>query len=401
MTQVCLAKTQGVLGSYTCTDRKSRSNLGKSDSASFASLRERKSAQTTTKPHTSGGTLSSTHANSLCGLLFLLICIGYLCTFSDKYFGQISDGQIMFETAVSLREFGELGIRPDRDPVSGQIAEYDRIRKYGVGFSIVQQAPLLFVPLVEKILGDGRSNALLPFTNLLLTAMTALLVALCMREMGFRFRTGALAAAGFAFSTFAWPYISYDFSVMVYFSAWLNIVGLHSERIPLDIEGRPNSEYEEHDDRRWFYPAIATYYLPSLSPILGHAWLLRLRYFDVPFSLRMLSDPSSGPLPSVKYPPLQFNFEPLKDLRGRFVIWQLRSANLWLWDTLLQRPREVTLSYPIYGLMLERLGDRADKQGNARRALSCYRRAVELMPVYINASLKLSQIYFKLGARRS
>lgn len=619
MTQVSLAKTRGALGSYTSTDRMSTSYLRKSDSASFASLRKRKPTQTATKPHAPGKTLFATHARSHYGRLFLLICIGYLCTLSDKYFGQISDGQIMFETAVSLREFGELGIRPERDPVSGQIAEYDRIRKYGVGFSIVQQAPLLFVPLVEKILGDGRSNALLPFTNLLLTAMTALLVALCMREMGFRFRTGALAAAGFAFSTFAWPYISYDFSeplqalclvaafwllllairnaphscislalagfalgfavltkafllvlipsyalylwaslspksyrlmawfvlplavvlvcvsavniyrfgsvlefgygseglqfttplwtglygllfspnkglifyapltllvpwslwrnwssfrrealffvsifaiiipltskwwsweggwswgprlllpivplatvcaamilesarrslvpfvacmlagvainllgVMVYFSAWLNVVGLHSGRLPLDIEGRPNSEYEAHDDRRWFYPAIGTYYLPSLSPILGHAWLLRLRYLDVPFSLRVLSDPSSGSLPSVKYPPLQFNFEPLQDFRGRFVIWQLRSANLWLWDTLLQRPREETLSYPIYGLMLERLGDRADKQGNARRALSCYRRAVELMPVYINASLKLSQIYFKLGAR--
>ncbi len=553
--------------------------------------------------------------------LFLGICLFYLCTLTDKAFDWISDGQTMFDTAVSLHEFGELGISPRMvDSDWGIQRTTDYYGKYGLGLSVVEQVPLVFVTTVEKVFGEASSNVLFPLMNLLLTALTALLVALTLEAWGYRFRTGALAAIGFAVGTPAWPYVSYDFSeplqslclilalwllvvslrknppfrpalafagfalgfailtkglllivipgyilyrwimssgtrrtklrnlswlilslalwaviigllnwhrfgsafefgygkesrqfitpiltglygllisinkglifyaplaivipwalwkmrskhsqevifflcvfvpyvavnskwwswegglswgprqimaiiplvvvcagtlleevswswpawgscvvagilvnllaVLMNFMVWFNVIGANETRLPLKIEGRLPGEYVEHDGQRWFRPFTAANYVPALSPILGHAWLLRLRYFGIPFPLSALEPQSGSSLPRVKYPPLEFDFSLL---RNDFALSQLRSAHLWLWDLLMRRPREEIFSYPVFGVSLERQGDRALAKKDQERAATCFRRAMELMPNYASPALKLARLEWEQGDHR-
>jgi hypothetical protein len=576
--------------------------------------------------------------------LFLVISIVYLCTLTDVHFYRIIDGQIMFDTAVSLHEFGELGISPEFDGRGGRPGLSDHYGKYGIGLSIAEQLPLLLVVPTEKTFGGGSSNVALAMLNLILTALSALLVALCLDELGVRFHSGVVAAIGFAFGTIAWPYISYDFSeplqgfcliatfwfilksfgsrdeplsdssldvpivlpktpgetntyrgyqslslamagfllgfavltkanllilipsfavylwfslrleerrrlfswfllplllwgvgiailnlhrfgsafdfgyghetaqfsnplwaglyslligpnkgiifyvplallfpwavwkmctchrrevflvlsifvlhtalnakwwsweggeswgprmllpvvplmivvtamildavkwskfpfvalliagvgvnllgVLLYFPLWPVVVKLNTTRIPLDIRGRPDGEYIEQNGKRWFRPSTATNYLPPLSPIRGHAWLLRLRYFGIPFSLTALDDNSPAPALTVQYPPIEMNFALLKD---RFFVSQLRSAHFWLWEVIRHQPQEEVFSYPMYAMALEHQGDRAISQNNLPRALDCFRRSAELMPNNVSPALKLSTVLIRIGARR-
>jgi hypothetical protein len=558
-----------------------------------------------------------THASARCLLLFLFICTVYLATLSDRYFGLISDGQVMFHTAVSLHEFGELGIGPEIDPKTGVMIRPDHYGKYGLGFPVVLQLPLLVVAPLEKALGQGRSNVLFPMTNMLLTAATALLVALCLRDLGFRFRTAVLAATGFALGSFAWPYISYDFSeplqalcvaaafwlliralrltppstvllslagfalgfavltkgalailipsylfylwsgsaapprtrlrhlawfaaplliwsaaiaalnlhrfgsaldfgyggesgqfttpiltglyglllspnkglifyaplallapwslwrmrkayraeclflvsvfalqifvsakwwsweggaswgprlllpmlpllilcagmllesarwsmgpfvacmaagvainllgVLSFFPVWGYVVDLNEARIPLDVRGRPAHEYVEKDGKKWFVPNIATYYLPALSPLRGHAWLLRLRYFDDPFPIRTLCDGASATAPRVSFPPIEMNFA---QLNNPVVVSQLCSAHFWLWKTLSGQPRDGNLRYSLYGFSLELQGNRAWAKGDLQRAVECYKRTADLMPHYVEPTRKLAGVLALMG----
>ena len=550
-------------------------------------------------------------------LLFLTICIGYLATISDGYWGWISDGREMFETAVSLHEFGELRIPSEPSAQSGNPAETERFAKYGTGLPIVEQLPLLFAAPLERALGEGRSNVLFPLTNMFLTALTAYLVGLCLRDLGFAYRTSVMAAVGFGFGTFAWPYISYDFSeplqslcllasfwfviravaptppsrpflslagfalgfavltkafllilipsyavylwlklrerrlasfawftlplgvlgvslavlnqyrfgsifdfgygnlssqfstpfltglyglllspnkglvfyapltllipfslwrmrkshrceviffvcviglyllptakwwsweggtswgprlllpivpllvittallldsvrwsvipfvacvaagiginslgLSMYFLAWNHVVGLHQTRIPLEVTGRPAHEYTEQDGKRWFYPFIATSYVPGLSPILGHAWLLRLRYFDAPFSLRALNDGVSSPLPTVSFPPVKLNFELMRNDSFKFAAWLLRSGHFWLWDTVLRQPREEAFTFSIYAMALEKQAQRAISQMTPQRALRCYKKMMEMSPNSAKVAINLSETQMQLG----
>ncbi|MDD5544575.1 MAG: hypothetical protein PHX83_15520 [Acidobacteriia bacterium] len=146
------------------------------------------------------------------GWLFLGICLVYFLTLTDTRFYRIGDGQMMFDTAVSLREFGELGIArfEKSDPYNAMRKEY--YSRYGLGTSVVEAVTLVIAPVVEKMFGEGRSNILFPLMNLLITALAALGVAGCVQEMGAGFRTCALAMIGFALCTPAWPYTSLDFS---------------------------------------------------------------------------------------------------------------------------------------------------------------------------------------------
>jgi hypothetical protein len=555
------------------------------------------------------------------GLLFLFICLAYVGTLTDTAFDWISDGQVMFDTAVSLHEFGELGISPDVvDPNTGVNGTTDYFGKYGLGLSLVEQLPLLMVPLVEKAFGEGRSNVLFAMMNLLITALTALLVALCMRDLGYRFKSCALAAVGFAWGTPAWPYTSYDFSeplqalcvvaafwfvlraartqpssriylvlsgfalgyavftkalllilipsyglylwmrpeasqrqklrnlgwfvlplvfwagtmgalnlhrfgsvfefgyggettrfttplltglygllasptkglifyapltllvpwslmkfrksrsrelvfflstlglivlinskwwsweggiswgprllmpvipllticaamilesgkwplrlfgvcvaagalvnllgVLVHFLVWVNAVGANSMRLPLDVPGRPAYEYVEHDGRRWFRPYNAMWYVPSLSPIRGHAWLLRLRCFSEPFSLNQLDARPPATLPRVSFPPVEIDFAHLKN---DFSLSHLRSAHLWLYEVLSHHPREAIFTYSVYGISIERQGDRAVAKGDHERAIECYTRAIQLVPNYASPTLKLSRLRMEQGRVR-
>jgi hypothetical protein len=549
--------------------------------------------------------------------LFVLICIVYLCTLTDKAFDWITDGQVMFDTAVGLHEFGELGISPEPiQELGGRSDAPEHFGKYGLGLSIVEQVPLLLVTPVEKIFGEGRSNVLFPMMNMILTALTAVLVALCLQDLGFRSGTRWWAALGFAFATPAWPYVSYDFSeplqalclvaafwfvlhgtrsltrsflwmvaagftlgfavltkeqlvilipvyalylwitlsgsgrekrrlfvwftlpiilwggviaalnlyrftsifasgyervgskfttpllsglyglllspnkgiifyaplsilvpwslwklrksnprelafftglfliqivlvakwisweggaswgprllmpiiplmvicaamvlesvrrslpafascvmvgvlinllgVSVNFLVWLNAVDTNQARLPLQIQGRPMREYVEHDGKHWFRPYTATNFVPALSPILGHAWLLRLRYFGVPFSLKALEE---GSLDSVvvSYPPIEMNFTLSKD---PFFRSQLRSAHFWLYETLTHQPRDEIFTYPVYGISIERQGDRAVAKGDRDRAMRCFSRAVSLVPNYASPALKLSRLLVDQG----
>lgn len=552
--------------------------------------------------------------------LFLFICFIYLCTLTDTVFDWISDGQVMFDTAVSLHEFGELGISPEVvDKNTGVGATSDYFGKYGLGLSVIEQIPLLLVPAVEKLFGGGRSNVLFALMNMLITALTALGVAVCLCELGVRFWTAALASIGFAFGTPAWPYTSYDFSeplqalcliaafwsilratkshppsrlhlaltgfilgfavltkalllilipsyalylwmrlegspqrkrrsfgwfvlslalwgatiallnfhrfgsvfefgyggerkrfttplltglyglllsptkglvfyaplalllpwalwkmrtshrrefllilsifvltvmlnskwwsweggiswgprlllpvvpllvvgvgvslesarwmrptfvgflfagaiinllgVLMNFLVWTNAVSANHMRLPLEARGRPAYQYVEHDGKRWFRPSNAMWYIPALSPVRGHAWLLRLRYFDRPFPLQRLEANSPGRLPRVEFPPVEIDFALLTNA---FSLSQLRSAHFWLWGILTRQPREEIFSYPVYGVSIERQGDRAVARGDGERALECYERAAELMPNYAGPALKLSRL--QMGRRAS
>ena len=547
-----------------------------------------------------------------------MICSVYLVTISDGCWSWVSDGRDMFETAVSLHEFGELRIPSESSTQSSNSAETERFSKYGIGFPIVEQLPLLVAAPMESWLGEGRSNVLFPLTNMFLTALTACLVALCLRDLGFAHRTGVLAAVGFGFGTFAWPYISYDFSeplqslcviasfwfliravastppssvflslagfalgfavltkaflvilipgyalylwlkltehrlqslvwftlplaalgtcqaalnhfrfgsifdfgygnlgsqfstplstglyglllspnkglvfyaplvilipfslwrmrqshryeviffvsvmllyvlptskwwsweggaswgprlllpivpllvvaaallldsvrwstipfvacvaigigmnllgVLMYFLAWNHVVGLNPTRVPLDVTGRPTHEYTEQDGKRWFYPFIATSYVPRLSPILGHAWLLRLRYFDAPFSLRALNDGTSGSLPTVSFPPVKLNFELMRNSDSfKFATWLLRSGHFWLWETILRRPREEAFTFSIYAMALEKQAARAIAQMNPQRALRCYEKMMEMSPNSAKVAINVSEVQMQLG----
>ena len=558
----------------------------------------------------------TTHTNARYVSLFLIISLVYLCTVSDAYFGGISDGRVMFHTAVSLHELGELEIGAASDP------SHDRYGRYGLGFPIFLQFPLLIAAPVEKAFGEGRSNVLFPLTNMALTAMTALLVALCLRELGFLFQTGALAAIGFAFGTLAWPYISYDFSeplqalcvvasfwllihgvksarhsgafltltgivlgftvltkaalailipsyafylwasldlplpirlrrlawfglpliiwglgiavlnlhrfgsavdfgygneaaqftapiltglygllfspnkglvfyaplalllpwslwkmrkgyrieliflisvfalqiiltakwwawegglswgprllmpilpliaigagmllelskramapfvactvagvtinllgVLIYFTAWPYVVEIQGKRIPLDIRGRPAREYIERDGRKWFGPWIATFYLPELSPIRGHVWLLRLRYFDHPFSIKPLCDgtPTTAPM-LLSFAPVEMDLE---KVRHPLAVSWLCSGHFWLWATLTRQPREKIFTQPLYGEALELQGDRAFTNGDLQRTLQFYTRAADLMPNDARALDRLARFLSKVETKET
>lgn len=574
-------------------------------------------------PSTQGSENRSTHETPRwkrrqCIFLFLSVCGVYLCTLTDVDFYRIVDGQIMFDTAVSLHEFGELGISPQWVDHGGRIGVSDVYGKYGIGLPIAQQIPLFFANSAERSLGQGSSNIILAMLNLLLTAGAALLAALSLRELGYRFRTGALAALAFALATHAWAYIAYDFSeplqefclllalwfilravkspapsslswsvagfvlgfavltkanllvlipgfavylwfelasperrrvlprfmaplllwgvgfailndhrfgsifdfgygqetanfstplltglygllfspnkglifyaplallfpwavkkmsrqrhrevlllvsmvglhvlvnskwwsweggeswgprillpivpivilcvatlvesgkkfiaafavlfvagvgvnllgVLLYFQVWPVVVKLNTTRVALDVRGRPSEEYIESNGRRWFRPSTATYYLPGLSPIKGHAWLLRLRYGGTPFPLSRLEEGSPTPPTTVRFASLDIHFSLLKD---RFFIAQLRSPHFWLWETLRHSTREEVFSYPAYALALEHQGDRAVAQNNAARALACYRRAAALMPNNAIPALKLANLNSQLGMPR-
>ena len=184
--------------------------------------------------------------------------------------------------------------------------------------------------------------------------------------------------------------------VLVFFSAWGQIVDLHGSKIPLEVQGRPAREFVERDGKRFFSPDIAIFYLPILSPIYGHARLLGLRYFDKPFSLDGLCHGTPGNLPTIDFPPIEVNLGHLKDA---MTISQICSAHLWLWDTVTAQPRAGDSQYPLYGIALELQGDRAMAEGKFHRAEDCYKRTADLMPGFARATLKLSTAQLKMAKR--
>jgi hypothetical protein len=147
-------------------------------------------------------------------LFFLLaagILAGYALTFSGSHFGRIGDGEEMIETAVSLREFHDLKIfNPDFEKAASP--DPSRYSKYGLGFPLLLQLPLFVANQLQSWLGWKEADYVLAATNLLLTVFTSLLVAGTARRLGHGHAGISLAALSFSFGSFAWPYISYDFS---------------------------------------------------------------------------------------------------------------------------------------------------------------------------------------------
>jgi len=537
-------------------------------------------------------------------LLFAALCLGLLLTLSDADFGWVTDGQIMLDTAVALREFGDIRTNYGFD-TEGFTAVAGRSGKYGLGYSLVEQIPLALVEPVETAFGAGSSNVLFPMMNLILTALTGLAVAASLRDLGAGRGTGALAAAAYAFGTFAWPYVSYDFSeplqafcvawafrlavacvrsdadprwraaaaaaalglailtkasllvlvpgfaiylaaaarrrhgmpmlagfgvtlalalagvvvlnqlrygswrdfgygvegsrfttplltglyglllgpnkglvfyapvailvpwglwrglrsarrpeallllgsiaallltvatwwsweggfswgprllfpilplvaiaaalildaapiarlarilfvscliagvlvnilgVLLNYTVWFGIAGLSTKRVPLSIEGRPSWEYVESEGTRYYLPQVAVSYAPALSPIVGHAWLLRVRYLGEPFLLSALPRGPGAPL--IDYPPLKLDLTPLTE---GYVLARLRSAHFWLWDRLRRVQREPIFAQPIYAGSLTRLGDAAVAVGDGDKGLEYHRRAQRLMALSAKA----------------
>ncbi len=189
--------------------RKTRANV---DSEPRSQASRKRTAKPSASPSQGREGAETTAPLSWC-LLFCLIFAGYLVTLSDGYVGVMSDGVVMFETAISLYAFGELKIPPANSAGSpGVTGPPETHGKYGLGYSLVEMLPLMLAAPVEKFLGSGRSSILVPGINALLAALSALLLALSLSELGLAFRAAALAAVGFAFGTIIWPYVSCDFS---------------------------------------------------------------------------------------------------------------------------------------------------------------------------------------------
>jgi tetratricopeptide (TPR) repeat protein len=185
---------------------------------------------------------------------------------------------------------------------------------------------------------------------------------------------------------------------LMYFLAWNHVVGLNQTRVPLDVTGRPAHEYAEQDGKRWFYPFIATSYVPGLSPILGHAWLLRLRYFNTPFSVGALNDRTSSPLPTVSFPLVKLNFELMRNSNSfNFATWLLRSGHFWLWETIFRQPRKEAFTFSIYAMALEKQAERAITQKNPQRALQCYKNMMEMSPNSAKVAINVSEAQMQLG----
>jgi hypothetical protein len=144
-------------------------------------------------------------------VLFAILLSGYLLTFSAAHFGRVSDGQQMVETALSLYEYHSLAVfNPDyeRSAASGP----STYSIYGLGFPLLLQIPLFLSDHLQAWLQWQYADVLFGFTNLILNLLTSLLIAASARRLGFTVPAIYLASLSFAFGSFAWPYISYDFS---------------------------------------------------------------------------------------------------------------------------------------------------------------------------------------------
>ena len=144
-------------------------------------------------------------------VLFAVLLSGYVLTFSGAHFGRVSDGREMVETALSLYEYHSVAVfNPGYHSSSASgPATYS---KYGLGFPLILQIPLCVSDHLERWFRWRDADVLFGFTNLILNLLTSLLIAGSARRLGFSVPAIYVASLSFAFGSFAWPYISYDFS---------------------------------------------------------------------------------------------------------------------------------------------------------------------------------------------
>lgn len=146
-------------------------------------------------------------ALSLC--LFLFLFSVYLLTYSGSIHS--SDGQAMFSVAESVVRRGEYDINQVRwmGLQQGMFGpDGDLYCHKGLGTPLVA-LPLLWLGMVVPAWGVVQTAMLL---NVLVTALTALLLFSYVRLLGYAPRSALICALVFGLGTMAWPYAKYFFS---------------------------------------------------------------------------------------------------------------------------------------------------------------------------------------------
>jgi hypothetical protein len=150
---------------------------------------------------------SNDKALALALLLFLLST--YLLTYSGSLHS--SDGQAMFSVAENLVRRGDydinqvrwMGLQQGTFGPDGELY----CRK-GLATSLLA-IPLVWLGMVVPFWGLVQSGMLL---NVIITALTGLLVFLYVRRLGYSPSTGLISGLVFGLGTMAWPYAKYFFS---------------------------------------------------------------------------------------------------------------------------------------------------------------------------------------------
>jgi hypothetical protein len=181
--------------------------------------------------------------------------------------------------------------------------------------------------------------------------------------------------------------------VLIHFSAWPWIISAGGKRFALNAQGRPASEYIEKDGKKHFVAFVAANYIPALSQIRGHAWLLGIRYFSHPVSIdaiasRLVTHLSPNPALGI-----QFDIENNQVQSG--LLYYLQSAHFW-WEKYLFPSKEPNAT-PILGQALMLEGEKATANKNMTRAIHCYQKSLAISPNSFNTALKLANSYFQTG----
>ncbi len=141
--------------------------------------------------------------------LFLFLLSIYLLTYSGSFHS--SDGQAMFSVAESMVRRGEydinqirwMGLQQGTFGTDGELY----CRK-GLASSLVA-LPLVWLGMVVPFWGVVQTAMLL---NVIVTALTGVLVLLYVRRLGYASSTAVATALVLGLGTLAWPYAKYFFS---------------------------------------------------------------------------------------------------------------------------------------------------------------------------------------------
>lgn len=156
-----------------------------------------------------GGTPAGPSRRLVWALLALLLILA--ATAEERTFGTITDEEQMLRTAVSMAEFGEIGLargaaftvhRPGGDAVS----------PYGIGQSLAEVPAAVLASGWERRFGPGSSQTLFVGLELLLVAAAALGAALLAEALGASAGGVLLALFGTALASPLWAYVATGFS---------------------------------------------------------------------------------------------------------------------------------------------------------------------------------------------
>ncbi len=122
-----------------------------------------------------------------------------------------SDDEAMLQTAVSLAEFGEVGIL--REPtLNVPRPAGDAVSLYGLGLPLVEVPAVLAAGPVERSLGAGASQSLFALVQVLLVVLAAGAATLLSRELGAPPWGEVVAAVGAVFASPLWAYPAAGYS---------------------------------------------------------------------------------------------------------------------------------------------------------------------------------------------